>query len=48
LAGSLPIEHVVLCAAGQSVNRGVRIARTVDAAFAVTLVAVTVLQTQIE
>jgi len=48
LAGSLPIEQVVLCAAGQSVNRGRRIACALHAALAVTLVAVAVLQTQIE
>jgi hypothetical protein len=48
LAGSLPIEQVVLRAAGQSVNRGARMACTLDAALAVTLRARTVLQTQIE
>lgn len=48
MAGSLPIEQVVLCATGQSVNRGGCIACALDAALAVTRFAVTVLQTQIE
>jgi hypothetical protein len=48
LGGSLPIEQVVPCATGQSVNRGGRITSALDAALAVTRFAVTVLQTQIE
>jgi hypothetical protein len=48
LAGRLPIEQVVLRAAGQSVNRGFRIACALDVALAVTLRARTVVQTQIE
>jgi len=48
LAGRMPIVQVVLCAAGQSVNRGDRITCALDAALAVTWVARTVLQTQIE
>jgi hypothetical protein len=44
----MPIVQVVLRAAGQSVNRGRRITCALDAAVAVTLVARTVLQTQIE
>jgi hypothetical protein len=48
LAGRVPIEQVVLRATGQSVNRGGRITCALDEALAVTLVARTVLQTQIE
>jgi hypothetical protein len=48
LAGRRPIEHVARRAAGHSVNRGGRIACALDAARAVTRVAATVLQTQIE
>jgi hypothetical protein len=47
-AGNLPIEHVVLRAAGQRVNRGGSVTPAVDAALTFTLFARTVLQTQIE
>ena len=47
LAGSLLIEHLVPCADGQSVNRGNFIERALLDALTVTLLAGTVLQTQI-
>jgi hypothetical protein len=48
LAGSLPIEHLVPSGVGQSVNCGDRIVRVLAVALALTPVAGTVLQTQIE
>lgn len=47
-AGSVPIVHLVPCAAGHSVYRGNFIERALLDAVATTLVAGTVLQTQIE
>ncbi len=47
-AGSVPIVHVVPCAAGHSVYRGNFIERALLDAVTTTLVAGTVLQTQIE
>lgn len=48
LAGSVPIVHVVPCAAGHSVYRGNLIERALLDALTTTLLAGTVLQTQIE